>query len=198
MSHPSARKIHTAPELDGDAHLGNVLSFNSPTRKKKRRKKKAKPKGAHFAFQDEEESESETDSEEEGEGKKKNPVTALLATRMATSPTSKKQLLKETAKRNAERKQREMLSTPKLEDLWSLVTEAGCTFYVNSMTGEATEENPFDERGTKFEDLIICKPRVDVEEISPPIATGAIAYGDVREDFTKVMEFLDGKSKTWE
>ena len=87
-------------------------------------------------------------------------MAALLATRMATSPTSKKQLLKETAKRNAERRAREQKELPKLEDIWEQVEEAGVKFYVNKITGEATEEDPFDERPKKFEDLLICQPRL--------------------------------------
>ena len=117
---------------------------------------------------------------------------------MGSSPTSKKQLLKETAKRNAERKAHEAVAAPALSDLWDVVFEAGVKFYVNKSTGEATEENPFDETPKKFEDLLMCQPRLDMEALSPPIATGMVAYEELRGEFHKVMEFLDGTSKTYE
>ena len=198
---PPARKIHTNPEIEA-ANLNNVLSFNSPTKKKKKKKKKKKssPKGAkkHAFFVSDDVSDYESDSSEEEP--QKNPMAALLAGRMATSPTSKKQLLKETAKRNAERKaaREQLKDAPALADIWELVSEAGVSFYVNALTGEATEEDPFDSSPKKFEDLLICQPRLDMDVLSPPIATGHRAYEELRPEFHKVMDFLDGNSKTYE
>ncbi|GMH58327.1 hypothetical protein TrRE_jg4620, partial [Triparma retinervis] len=128
LSRDQARKIHTNPEIEA-ANLNNVLSFNSPTKKKKKKKKKKKssPKGAkkHAFFVSDDVSDYESDSSEEEP--QKNPMAALLAGRMATSPTSKKQLLKETAKRNAERKaaREQLKDAPALADIWELVSEAG-------------------------------------------------------------------------
>mmetsp|Transcript_10651 Transcript_10651/g.21176 ORF Transcript_10651/g.21176 Transcript_10651/m.21176 type:complete len:243 (-) Transcript_10651:38-766(-) len=201
MSREQARKLVSAPDLEGHENLDNVLSFNSPTKKKKKMKKRGRGRGrdsrfgvkrvsAHFNA-------SDSDSDSDASPSPTNPVGALLAARMATSPKSKSQMLKDNAAKNKARIAREKAKSPSLDEAWVHVEQAGCKFYVNRFTGEATTEDPFCLSPKKFHELHTAQPR-----LPPPgdaIATGCTVYeGELREEFEKVMAFLEGTSKTYE
>lgn len=126
-----------------------------------------------------------------------SPVMKLMAGRMATSPKSKAQMMKDNARKNLDRKSKEKKQTLTLEEQWEKVNQAGCTFYVNRFTGEAQEDNPFDTSAKKFDELKIVEARIK-EDVSPPLATGYGCYEELRPEFERVMAFLDGRSKTYE
>ena len=111
--------------------------------------------------------------------------------------------MKETAQKNAARKVKELelasAENPDPVDVWYIANQAGVTFYMNRLTGEATLENPFDDDARPFDDMQCCKPRLD-PDLSVPLATGFVVYEQTKIDtgFDKVMAFLDRDSKVYE
>ncbi|GMH48911.1 hypothetical protein TrVE_jg8756 [Triparma verrucosa] len=205
VSRDQARKLNSAPDLEGHDDLDHILSFHSPSAKEKKKalKKKTKKKrgqyhnhrssGVHF---NKNSISDDSDSDSEVSPTNRSPVMALMAGRMATSPKSKAQMMKDNATKNKERKSKEKKATFTLEETWEKTHQAGCTFYVNRFTGEATQDDPFDVRPKKFDELKIVEQRIK-DDVSPPLATGYGVYEELKPEFDKVMAFLDGKAKTY-
>ena len=95
-------QLCAVPDLEGHDNLDSVLTFHSPTKKKKKRKNKKRGGGYGGARKSSHFNSEYTDSDDSDDGSPsgKNPVAALLATRMATSPKSKSQMLKDNAAKN--------------------------------------------------------------------------------------------------
>jgi len=124
------------------------------------------------------------------------------------SAASKSARLKETAKKNAQkRKAKELaeLQEKANRSRWRQVEQAGVKFWTNEYTGEARFEDPREDdegegEAKSFYDLQVNKPRIAEGRGhgETPIATGAIVYEELKPEFDQVMRFLAGESKDYE
>jgi hypothetical protein len=188
LSRDQARKLVSDHMSEGD--IIKELDFKKKPQATDKNNRRPSASSGAFAF-------SEPDI---GGGASIN-ISSILSNRIASSPKSKASLMKETAIKNQMRKQKEQelaqMENPDPNDIWEIQEQAGCSFFVNRLTGELTLDDPFVTEPVNIVDLAVCKPRID-PEISKPLATGAVVYEEGRDEFVRVMDFLEGKRKGYE
>ncbi|GMI51242.1 hypothetical protein ScalyP_jg1400 [Parmales sp. scaly parma] len=206
LSRAQANKNSREIKLDKD--LSGVLNFGSPDKSNGQNEfnkheleliGEKKHKGSTNKFdrngkriQFEEANEDDADSAD----KLALPTIALISS-FGNRQDSKQQKLKETARKNAEKKKKEALRLIERAKMnqWSPAKQAGCKFFQNNHTGEATTDNPAIEReeGVAFKDLAVCRARIREGEGhgEQAVATGAMVYDEVRGDVLSLLELLE-------
>ena len=92
--------------------------------------------------------------------------------------------------------------------VWTKVHQAGCVFYVHSVTGLCSEDDPRKVWGQgegtlRFDEIATARNRVpdgfgkEGREKGEELATGCGAYGgELRTEFLQVFDFLEGRRKS--
>lgn len=206
-THTYTHICHVA-QIKLDKDLSGVLNFGSPDKSNGQNEfnkheleliGEKKHKGSTNKFdrngkriQFEEANEDDADSAD----KLALPTIALISS-FGNRQDSKQQKLKETARKNAEKKKKEALRLIERAKMnqWSPAKQAGCKFFQNNHTGEATTDNPAIEReeGVAFKDLAVCRARIREGEGhgEQAVATGAMVYDEVRGDVLSLLELLE-------